>query len=102
MRGTYCPRHSSIHKQYEMLEQQILADKHGLEFKKYIPRPKVPQIMSRGPVQELSEKDIISLTSKGWEITPPTAETITAEEKLVNLLVELKGKIAQIDEIVGE
>ena len=102
MRGTYCPRHSSINKQYEMLEQQILADKHGLECKKYIPRPKVPQIMSRGPVQELSEKDIISLTSKGWEITPPTAETITAEEKLVNLLVELKGKIAQIDEIVGE
>ena len=85
-----------------MLEQQIIAEKHGLDFKKYVPRPKVPQIISRGPMVALSAKDIISLTSKGWEIIPPKAETATAEEKLVLLLTELKGKMGQIDELIGE
>ena len=102
LRGTYCPRHASMHKQLEMIEQQVIAEKHGLEFKKYIPKPKVPQLMNRGPLVTLSQGDIISLTSKGWEITPPQAETTTAEQKLVELLIELKGKIGQIDELVGE
>ena len=102
LQGTYCPKHSSMFKQMEMLEQQLIAEKHGLEFKKFIPRPKVPQIMNRGPVTSLTDKDIISLTSKGWEITPPMADTTTAEEKLVILLIEMKGKIAQIDELIGE
>ena len=102
LQGTYCPKHSSMFKQMEMLEQQLIAEKHGLEFKKFIPRPKVPQIMNRGPVTSLTDKDIISLTSKGWEITPPQAETTTAEQKLIELLIELKGKIGQIDELVGE
>ena len=102
LRGTYCPRHASIHKQLEMVEQQVVAEKHGLEFKKYIPKPKVPQIMNRGPMVTLSQGDIISLTSKGWEITPPKADTTTAEEKLITLLIELKGKMGQIDELVGE
>ena len=30
MRGTYCEKHAAIHRQYEMLEQQILAEEHGL------------------------------------------------------------------------
>ena len=102
LRGTYCPRHASMHKQLEMIEQQVIAEKHGLEFKKYIPKPKVPQLMNRGPIVTLSQGDIISLTSKGWEITPPQAETTTAEQKLIELLIELKGKIGQIDELVGE
>ena len=102
LRGTYCPRHASMHKQLEMIEQQVIAEKHGLEFKKYIPKPKVPQIMNRGPMVTLSQGDIISLTSKGWAITPPQAETATAEQKLIELLIELKGKIGQIDELVGE
>ena len=102
LRGTYCPRHASMHKQLEMIEQQVIAEKHGLEFKKYIPKPKVPQIMNRGPMVTLSQGDIISLTSKGWAITPPKAETTTAEQKLIELLIELKGKIGQIDELVGE
>ena len=102
LRGTYCPRHASMHKQLEMIEQQVIAEKHGLEFKKYIPKPKVPQLMNRGPLVTLSQGDIISLTSKGWEITPPKADTTTAEQRLVELLVELKGKIGQIDELVGE
>ena len=91
-----------MHKQLEMIEQQVIAEKHGLEFKKYIPKPKVPQIMNRGPMVTLSQGDIISLTSKGWAITPPQAETTTAEQKLIELLIELKGKIGQIDELVGE
>ena len=102
LRGTYCPRHASMHKQLEMIEQQVIAEKHGLEFKKYIPKPKVPQLMNRGPLVALTQGDIISLTSKGWEITPPQAETTTAEQKLIELLIELKGKIGQIDELVGE
>tara|TARA_R110002020_G_C16303435_1_gene773285 strand:- start:536 stop:1168 length:633 start_codon:yes stop_codon:yes gene_type:complete len=102
LRGTYCPRHSSIFKQMEMLEQQVIAEKHGLEFKKYIPKPRVPNIMKSGPMVTLNEKDIISLTSMGWEISPPTTDTTTAEEKLAILLMELKGKIGQIDELVGE
>tara|TARA_Y100001963_G_C6655478_1_gene387831 strand:+ start:246 stop:884 length:639 start_codon:yes stop_codon:yes gene_type:complete len=102
LRGTYCPRHSSLFRQMEMLEQQVIAEKHGLEFKKYIPKPKVPGIMKSGPLATLSEKDIISLTSKGWEITPPSTDTTTAEEKLFTLLVELKGKIGQIDELIGD
>jgi hypothetical protein len=102
MKGTYCPKHSSMYKQMEMLEQQIIAEKHGLDFKRYVPRPKLPQIISKGPIVTLSNKDIISLTSKGWEITSPQAETATAEEKLIVLLTELKGKMGQIDELIGE
>ena len=34
--------------------------------------------------------------------SPPRAETTTAEEKLITLLIELKGKMGQIDELVGE
>ena len=102
MRGTYCPKHSSIYKQMEMLEQQLIAEKHGLEFKKYIPKPKMPQIISRGPITTLSEKDIISLTTNGWEIQPPKADTTTAEEKLITLLTELKGQIGQIDKLIGD
>ena len=58
--------------------------------------------MNRGPLVTLSQGDIISLTSKGWEITPPSTDTTTAEEKLFTLLVELKGKIGQIDELIGD
>jgi hypothetical protein len=102
LQGTYCPRHASFFKQLETIEQQMIAEKHGLEFKKYVPRPKMPQIMNRGPLVTLSERDIVSLSAKGWEITPPVAETVSAEEKLIILLIELKSKMAQIDELVGE
>mgnify|MGYP003120655424 FL=1 len=80
----------------------MIAEKHGLEFKKYVPKPKMPQIMNKGPLVTLSERDIVSLSAKGWEITPPVAETVSAEEKLIMLLIELKSKMAQIDELVGE
>ena len=102
LRGTYCPKHSSMFKQMEMLEQQLIAEKHGLEFKKYIPKARIPNVISRGPITSLTEKDIISLTSKGWEIQPPKADTTTAEEKLMILLMDLKGKMGQIDELIGD
>jgi hypothetical protein len=102
LQGTYCPKHASIFKQLEMLEQQIIAEKHGLEFKRYIPKPKLPQIISKGPLVALSKEDIVSLTAKGWEITPPKADSINAEEKLVLLLINLKGRINQIEELIGE
>jgi len=102
LQGTYCPRHASFFKQLETIEQQMIAEKHGLEFKKYIPKPRIPNVISRGPLTSLTEKDIISLTSKGWEIQPPKADTTTAEEKLMMLLMELKGKMGQIDELIGD
>lgn len=102
LRGTYCPRHASMHKQLEMLEQQIIAEKHGLDFKKYVPKPRVPQIMNKGPLVMLTQEDIISLTTKGWVITPPETDVINAEEKLRLLLMDFKGKMGQIDELLGE
>ena len=50
----------------------------------------------------LNSGDIVSLTAIGWVITPPVADNMNAEEKLQNLLIELKGKVAQIDELIGE
>ena len=47
MKGTYCPKHAAIHMQMEMLEQQILANEHGLEFKGF--KPKMPNII-KGPL----------------------------------------------------
>ena len=44
----------------EMLQQQILADEHGLDFKAFIPRPKVPQMLKGGPITSLSKQDILS------------------------------------------
>ena len=64
--GTYCPKHASIYFQMEMLQQQILADKHGLEFKRFI--PKTPKILKNTPLTTLSKNDVASLTSAGWFI----------------------------------
>ena len=46
--GTYCPKHASMYMQLEMLQQQILADKHGLDFKAF--KPRMPKILKSGPV----------------------------------------------------
>ena len=50
MRGTYCDKHAGLHKQYEMLEQTIIAEEHGLDFQSYIPKPKMPQILQSAPL----------------------------------------------------
>ena len=93
MRGTYCEKHAAIHMQYEMLEQQILAEEHGLSFSAYVPKaPSVsslnPLNMVTGPLTTLKESDIASLSSSGWTIKPPQAQVETREEELFRLVIE--------------
>ena len=93
MRGTYCEKHAAIHRQYEMLEQQILAEEHGLSFSAYVPKaPSVsslnPLNMVTGPLTTLKESDIASLSSSGWTIKPPQAQVETREEELFRLVIE--------------
>ena len=88
LRGTYCPKHAGMYMQMEMLQQQILADKHGLEFKRFI--PKMPKIIKSGPLTTLSKDDVLSLTSTGWFITPPAlGDNKTATEEVVRLITEI-------------
>ena len=86
--GTYCPKHSSMYMQLEMLQQQILADKHGLEFKRFV--PKMPKMMKSGPITELTKKDVIALTASGWFIKPPAlADNRTATQEVIQLITEI-------------
>ncbi len=99
MRGTYCPKHATHHRQMEMLQQQILADEHGLDFKAFIPRPKMPQVLSKGPLTTLSKADVISLAAIGWTLSPPKAE---GEEKPIDELNRLSLEIRLASERMGE
>ena len=90
MRGTYCPKHATHHKQLEMLQQQILADEHGLDFKAFIPRPRLPQVLSKGPLTTMSKADVISLIAAGWLITPPQTK---GEESTLEEIVRLSTEI---------
>ena len=88
MRGTYCDKHTHLHKQYEMLEQQFIAEEHGLEFKKYVPTPKVPKILQSGPLTSLRQSDIEALSEAGWTIRPPTMQSETLEDEMFRLTIE--------------
>jgi hypothetical protein len=86
--GTYCPKHSSMYMQLEMLQQQILADKHGLEFKRFV--PKIPKMMKSGPITDLTKKDVMALTASGWFIKPPAlADNRTATQEVIQLITEI-------------
>ena len=86
--GTYCPKHASMYMQLEMLQQQILADKHGLEFKRFV--PKMPKVMKSGPITELTKKDVSALTASGWFIKPPAlADNKTARQEVIQLITEI-------------
>jgi len=86
--GTYCPKHASIYVQLEMLQQQILADKHGLEFSSF--KPRMPKILKGGPIKTLSKEDVMSLTSAGWFITPPAlGDSKTATDEVIRLITEI-------------
>jgi len=98
--GTYCPKHAGFYKQMEMLEQQILADEHGLEFKSYIPKPKLPNIMNRGPLRDLSPTDITSLVASGWTIEPPKGTKETPHIQYTRIMLEVQGKLSQIQKII--
>ena len=99
LQGNYCPKHSAFFKQMEMLEQQILADDHGLEFRNFIPKPKLP-IVNRGPLTMLKQSDIVSLISIGWLIEPPRGTKENAYEQYTRLMLEVQGKLAQIQQII--
>jgi len=86
--GTYCPKHSSIFTQLEILDQQILAEKHGLEYKGF--KPRMPKILKSGPVSSLSKQDIVALTANGYLIKPPT---LGDNRSATNEAVEIVGEI---------
>jgi len=86
--GTYCPKHASIFNQLEVLDQQMLAEKHGLEYKGF--KPRVPNILKSGPITSLSKTDIASLTSVGYFIKPPTMRD---NRSATNEAIEIVGEI---------
>ena len=97
--GTYCPKHAAIYMQMEMLQQQILADKHGLEFKRFI--PKVPKLIRGGPLATLSKNDVSSLTAAGWFITPPAlGDNKTATQEVIRLITDINIMTDRINHLM--
>jgi len=88
LRGTYCPKHSAMFKQLEMLEQQILAEKHGLDFKAF--RPKMPKVLSGKPMTHLSKEQIATLSAAGYFIKPPSLQD---NRTATNEAIEIVGEI---------
>ena len=104
MRGTYCPKHAGIHKQMEMLQQQILADEHGLDFKAFIPKTRIPKMLSRsGPITTLSKADILNLTAGGWFIRPPSiTDNETTMAEIVRLVTEIGLSTERLNYLLGK
>ena len=100
LQGTYCPRHSSMWKQFEMLQDEVIADKHGLEFRKYIPKPRVP-MLSQGPLTNLNQAQVSSLVAAGWLIEPPQGMMEHPKEQYIRLMCEIQAKLTQIEKLVG-
>ena len=67
---------------------QVLADKHGLDFKAF--RPKMPKMLQSGPIKNLSKEDIASLTAAGYFIKPPT---LGDNRSATNEAIEIVGEI---------
>ncbi len=86
--GTYCPKHASIYRQLEILEQQMLAEKHGLDYKGF--KPKMPKLLKGGPITNLSKEDIASLTASGYFIKPPA---LRDNRSATNEAIEIVGEI---------
>lgn len=102
MRGTYCNKHAAIHRQYEMLEQQILAEEHGLSFSAYIPSAKSLNPLSSSPLTSLKQIDIQSLSSLGWTVRPPTMGIESKEEELFRLIIETNGINERVKTLLTE
>ena len=105
MRGTYCEKHAQIHMQYEMLEQQILAEEHGLSFSAYIPSARSlnpVNLVKSGPITQLKQEDINSLTALGWGITPPANDASSKEEQLYALMIENAAMSAKVKSLLTE
>tara|TARA_R110000824_G_scaffold316517_1_gene503737 strand:+ start:2392 stop:3030 length:639 start_codon:yes stop_codon:yes gene_type:complete len=99
LKGTYCPKHAGYYKQFEMLEQKILAEENGIEFRTFIPKPKIPSIR-RGPLNTLTSQDMASLISMGWVIEPPKGTKETGIEQYTRLMVDIQGKLVLIQKII--
>ena len=97
--GTYCPKHASMYMQLEMLQQQILADKHGLDFAAF--KPRMPKMLKSGPLTTLNKNDVASLVSAGWFIKPPAlADNKTATEEVIRLLTEVNIMTDRINHLM--
>lgn len=100
LRGTYCPKHAAIFMQMEMLEQQILAEEHGLEFRGF--KPKMPSIVRKGPLTTLTQQDVISLTAAGWLIKAPSpVESEEGKQTAMSLLAEMNTSIQKLNFLVN-
>ena len=100
MRGTYCDKHAQLHKQYEMLEQTIIAEEHGLEFTSYIPKPKVPKMLQSAPLTSLRQSDIEALSGAGWTIRPPKMIDESNEDELFRLTIESQAINTRVIELM--
>ena len=91
--------------QYEMLEQQILAEEHGLSFSAYIPSAKSlnpVNLVRSGPITQLKQEDINSLSSLGWKIIPPANEASSKEEQLYAMMIENAAMSERIKSLLTE
>ncbi len=105
MRGTYCEKHAAIHRQYEMLEQQILAEEHGLSFSAYIPSAKSlnpVNLVTSGPMTTLKQTDMQSLSAMGWTIRPPNNGVENKEEELFRLIIETNNINERVKTLLTE
>lgn len=103
LRGTYCEKHAGVHKQMEMLQQQILADENGLDFKAFIPRVRIPKVLVKShPLTTLSKDDVVTLTATGWLIKPPTmTDSETTMSEIVRLVVEIGLSTERLNFLLG-
>lgn len=85
MRGTYCPKHASTFMQMEMLEQQVLAEEHGLEFAAF--KPRMPKVLKSGPINNLNKADVMALTAAGWIVKPPSISTMESATQEAHRIV---------------
>jgi hypothetical protein len=87
----------------EMLQQQILAEEHGLDFKAFIPKARMPKMLSRsGPLTTLSKEDVLNLTAGGWFIKPPAiTDNETTMAEIVRLVVEIGLTTERLNFLIG-
>ena len=62
-----------------------------MDFKSFIPKPRMPQVLSKGALTTLSKADVVSLIGVGWQIKPPNVKgEETTLEEVVRLSIEIR------------
>ena len=56
--------------------------------------------MNRGPLRDLSPQDITSLVASGWVIEPPPGPKETPHMQYTRIMLEVQGKLSQIQKII--